>query len=221
MHRPLRALIPALAVATLAFASDLEAQACLGNASFSTNHLQLNADANFANDVQDFGASFVGGSGSYFAGVGVGGVSYDGAPSSLGVRGLLGTQVPVSSGSWQVCPVLRIGAGFGPSDFDGVGGDLSTRSFGFGFAVGGEMMRSDRLVLVPSLSLGFGYDQLKVSGGALPTTTDDTFGLAGFALGIVISDQLSIRPSISKPVSARNEDPIFGIGIALNYGGRR
>ena len=74
---------------------------------------------------------------------------------------------------------------------------------------------------MPSVSLGFQYDNLKVDGGLVDGSTSDTYGLAGFALGIVLNDALSIRPSITLPVSARFDDPILGIGVALNYGGRR
>jgi hypothetical protein len=211
-----------VAAAALVAPASLQAQACLGNPSFSTNHLQMGAGASFDKSSTSFGGTFVGGSETLFAGVGIGGATYDGVEgSTLTAGGTLGFQVPLSSGSTQVCPIASATFGFGPSDFDGLGTDFSSRAFTFGLSAGGELFRSERIRLVPAVSVGFAYAAGIFDGIAGETTETDTYGVAGAALGVVLSERLSVRPSVSFPIGLEGADPVFGIGFALNYGGRR
>lgn len=209
-------------VAAFVAPAALQAQACLGNPSFSTNHLQVGAGASFDKSSTSFGGNFVGGSETLFAGIGLGGATYDGVEgSTLTASGSLGFQVPLSSGSAQVCPIASAVFGFGPSDFDGLGTDFSSRAFTFGLSAGAELFRSERVRLVPALSIGFAYAAGIFDGVGGQTTETDTYGLAGAAVGVVLSERLSVRPSVSFPIGLDGADPVFGIGFALNYGGRR
>lgn len=213
-------LLAALAVSALPAVS--EAQSCLGNPSFSVNHLQLGANAQFETGATTFDANFVSGSESVFGGLGVGGVTYDDLEgSTLVVGGLLGYQVPVSSRGAQICPLLSVSQGFGPNDFDGLGSDFSVRTFRFGISMGTTLARAGRVALAPAASIGFAFAQRDFSGPLAPGNQTDTYGLAGVALGVLVSDALSIRPSVTLPFGLDENDPIFGIGFALNYGGRR
>lgn len=198
------------------------AQACLGNASFATGHLQLSADAATANNSTSFVAGLGGGSESVFGTLAIGGVQTEGiGGTQLLAGGSVGYQVPVTSGSLQMCPVLRAQFGFGPRDVDGLGTDLSSRAVGFGLSLGGEMLRAERLVLIPAVSLGFAYASSTADGVGGSVTDSDTYGLAGLTLGLVLNNQLSIRPGITVPFGLEDADPILGIGFTLNYGGRR
>lgn len=218
-HRFAQAVI---ALSLLAAPSLAAAQACLGNPSFAKGHLQLGADVQVDKRSTAFGASFVGGSESVFGGVGVGGVTYDDLDgSTLVLGGTLGYQVPISAGGAQICPVLTASQGNGPSDFDGLGTDLRSRNFGFGISMGTTLARGARVSLVPAASVGFAFTQVDLSGPLISDTQTETFGTAGVALGILVSDALSIRPNVRFPFGLDNADPIFGVGITLNYGGRR
>jgi hypothetical protein len=202
--------------------SALEAQACLGNPSFSTNHLQVGANAAFDKSSTSFGGSFVGGSETLFTGVSLGGATYDGiSGGSLQAGVAAGFQVPVTSGSMQVCPIVSADFGFGPSNFDGAGTDLRTQAFSFGLGAGGELFKTERLAIVPSLSMGFAYTAATRAGLLSSGTDTETYGIAGAAVGFVLSERLSVRPSVSFPIGLDGADPVFGVGIALNYGGRR
>lgn len=208
-------------VAPLATAA-LHAQACFGNASFASNHLQMNGDVAFNKDVEELGASFVSGSNSVFAGLGVVSSTVEGGDASVAVRGNLGYQVPVSPArSVQVCPVLRASVGLPAKNYDGLGGELTTQSYGLGLNLGGELIRAERLSLVPSLSVGVQRDVIRISGGTAPDNLQDTYAYAGLAVGIVVNNALSLRPSVTVPFEARLDSPIFGVGLALNFGGRR
>jgi hypothetical protein len=216
-------LIAAIALAAaVVVPGALEAQACLGNPSFSTNHLQVNAGASFDPSTTTFGGEFVGGSETLFTGLTVGGATYDGISGGTLLAGVrAGFQVPLTGGTLQVCPVAGAEFGFGPADLGGDRSDLRSRAFTFGLAAGGELLRTDRVAIVPSLSLGFAYTGTTVTGLIATETESETFGLAGAALGVVLSDRLSVRPSVSFPIGLDGADPIFGIGFSLNYGGRR
>lgn len=212
-----------LCFAALLAPAGLAAQTCLGNPSFRVNHLQLAGEALFDENVTTFGAMFTGGSNSYFGGLGAGGASTDGVDgTTLLVRGQVGSQVPVSaSGAAQVCPILTAELGFGPDDIDGLGTNYGSRAFGFGLALGGVMASTGMLELVPSISAGFQYRAgiFDAVGGS--TTVSDTYGTVGAALGLVMNQSLALRPSVTLPVGIEDAKPIFGIGVTLNYGGRR
>jgi hypothetical protein len=214
-------LLSALALSLPLASSTLQAQSCLGYPSFSANHLQMNAGASFSSDFEQFGANFVSGSNTIFAGLGVGGTRNTGSNSSLEARGLLGSQVPVGqSARWQICPVLNASYGTGPDDLALPGNDVTTAGAGFGLALGGELSRSETLAIVPSFQLGFQYERINIEGLGGETLTD-TYGTVGVGVGFVFSNQLSLRPSVTIPTREGSNEPIFGISVALNYGRRR
>lgn len=222
MRLSARRFVPALAAATLALSSDLGAQACLGNPSFSTNHLQLAGAYTFSSDFEELGAGWTSGSNSYFGGLGLSSYAVEGSDANVRVGGRVGSQVAVTgSGRVQACPMLTASYGLTTKDYNGTGGDLHTQSYGLGLAVGGNLMQGGRVAFVPSVSATVLRDVFRVTGGVAPADEQDTYVLAGAALGIVLSDALAIRPAFAIPVKASFDEPVFSIGIVLNYGGRR
>jgi hypothetical protein len=219
----LRSFTTVAAAVLLAAPATAFAQTCLGNPSFANGHLQLTADVAANADATAFGVGLGGGSESVFGAAQLGGVTYDAIDgSTLLVGGSMGYQVPVSStGSAMICPVVSGAYGFGPRDFDGLGTDLQTRAFNFGLSLGFDALRTDRMRVVPALSAGFVYAASIFDAMGTSTTQDDTYGVAGFALGLVLNDQLSIRPTVSVPFGLDGAEPSYGIGFTLNYGGRR
>lgn len=112
--------------------------------------------------------------------------------------------------------------GFGPNNVGGLGDtDLQTRAFNFGLSLGFDALRSDRLRVVPALSAGFVYAATIFDATGGSTTVDDTYGVAGLTLGLVLNDQLAIRPTVSVPFGVDGAEASYGIGFTLNYGGRR
>lgn len=222
MHR-LRVFTVVAATLFLALPSAAFAQTCLGNPSFANGHLQLAADVSTNKDATAFGVGVGGGSESLFGAAQVGGVTYDAFDgSTLLVGGSLGYQVPVSStGSAMICPVLSGAYGFGPNDVDGLGTDLQTRALNFGLSLGFNALRAERLRVVPAISAGFVYAASVFDGVGGSSTLDDTYGVAGITLGLVLNDQLAIRPTVSLPFGLDGAEPSYGIGFTLNYGGRR
>ncbi len=202
-------LLPATAVA----------QACLGNPSFAVNHLQLAGGVAFSQDVSTFGVTFTGGSESGFAGLGVGGVNLDGSAATT-FHGSAGYQVRASSGGGvQVCPLLALEYGTGPKDLIAPGSDQTTRGAQLALAIGGETMVRSEFRLIPTLIVGFNHLQTRTESP--DSDVSDSFGSIGAGVGIVLGNRLSLKPSITQRISAANEDLIFGLGVTLNFGGRR
>lgn len=219
---PARFLLSFAAFSFVALPVSLRAQACLGNPSFSVNHLQVAAGAAFDENATSFSGTFVGGSETLFTGLSLGGATYDGISGASLLAGVSGGfQVPLSSGSAQVCPIVGATFGFGPSDFDGSGTNFRSQAYNFGLAAGGELFRSERLAVVPSLSVSFVYTAATATGLVSTSTETDTYGMAGAAVGLLLSDRLSVRPSVNVPVGLDGAGPVLDIGFALNYGGRR
>lgn len=221
MRRSLRVIFPA-ALLIAAIPAAAVAQACLGNASFASNHLQMSGGYTFTSDFDELGASFTSGSNSVFAGLGVSSYSVEGGDPNLRIGGSLGYQVPVSAnGRVQACPLLRATYGLPTDDYNGTGGELTTQSYGLGLAFGGVLLQRERLALVPSVQASVQRDLFTVRGGLAPDDLADTYATVGVALGIVMNDVLSLRPSVSVPIDASFDEPLFGIGLSLNYGRRR
>ncbi|HRQ77840.1 MAG TPA: hypothetical protein PLY94_04510 [Gemmatimonadaceae bacterium] len=221
MRRPFRAAVrTALLLAALPAVA--VAQVCLGNASFANNHLQMSGAYTFTSDFDELGAAFTSGSNSVFAGLGVSSYSVGGGDPNLRIGGSLGYQVPVSaSGRVQACPLLRATYGLPTDDYNGTGGELTTQSYGLGLAFGGVLLQRERLALIPSVQASVQRDIFTIRGGLVPDDIADTYATVGLALGIVMNDALSLRPSVSLPMNAAFDEPLFGIGLSLNYGRRR
>jgi hypothetical protein len=221
MRLALRSILSALILGAVLPAVGA-AQACLGNASFAANHLQMHGGYTFTSDFDELGASFVSGSNSVFAGLGASSYAVEGGDPNLRIAGSLGYQVPVSaSGRLQACPLLRVSYGLPTDDYNGTGSELTTQSYGLGLAFGGPLLQRERLALVPSVQATVQRDVFTLRGGLAPDDIADTYATLGFALGIVMNEALSLRPSISVPFDASFDEPVFGIGLSLNYGRRR
>lgn len=221
--RPFRRALLSCALLLLVTPAVVAAQTCLGNPSFANGHLQLDADVQTNDDATAFGVGFGGGSESVFGTLRLGGTTYEALEgTTVLVGGRLGYQVAaVSSGNVQICPTLAASFGFGPNDFDGAGTDLTTRGASFGLSLGFGLMQADRIRLIPALSAGFVYAENILENSFGSTSETDAYGVAGAALGIVLNDALSIRPSVMVPFGLDGAEPTYGIGFTLNYGGRR
>lgn len=221
MRRSIRLFVPALLM-FVAVPATVAAQVCVGNASFAANHLQMSGSYTFTSDFDELGAAFTSGSNSVFVGLGVSSFSVEGGDPNLRIGGSLGYQVPVSaSGRVQACPLLRATYGLPTDDYNGTGGELTTQSYGLGLAFGGVLMQRERLALIPSVQASVQRDIFTVRGGLAPDDVADTYATVGVALGIVMNDALSLRPSASLPINAAFDEWLFGVGLSLNYGRRR
>jgi outer membrane protein with beta-barrel domain len=219
-----RSLVVSLALLAIV-RSPVVAQTCQGLASFSTGKMQVAANAQFPE-----GAKIWAGSVSYgmpsgaFVGADVSNTSInDDGGSSLGFGAHAGYQMKLGrTGKVNLCPVARFALGMGPDD-EAANLNSSSTDLHFGFALGTEMGASQQMRILPTAGLGLQYSKAKeeiTSGpGAGTTELSETYALARLGVGLVVNQQISIRPTVDIPLGRDvSNDPTFGITVGYNFG---
>lgn len=215
MRRTLVALLALFA----AVSAPAAAQTCLGLASFSNGPIQVAGHGSFTQGVNSFGGSLgYGLPHSVFGSAAVSTTSYDVVnASSLGIGATVGYQMTLGkSAQAQLCPTASFGVGNGPDD-QAAGINESRRSANVGFSVGTSMAASPRMQIVPNAGLSLAYGKSKREGVAV-VETSDTYGLARLGVGVVISQNMSVRPSVDIPLGLAGSDPTFGLTLGYNFG---
>jgi hypothetical protein len=218
-----RSLVVSLALLAIV-RSPAVAQTCQGLASFSTGKVQVAAEAQFPEGAKVWGGSFTYGMPSgFYAGADLSNTSInnDGG-SSLGIGAHAGYQMKLGrTGKLNLCPVARFALGMGPDD-DAAQINSSSTDMHFGFALGTDMGQNPRMRIIPTAGLGLQYSKLKVEDtgpGGSTVEGSETYGLARLGVGLVVNQQISIRPTIDIPLGRDfSNDPTFGITVGYNFG---
>ena len=201
------------------------AQTCMGLASFSAAPMQVTANGQFSDLSNTFGATVgYGIPSSAYGNLGVSTTSVDGVDGSqLGIAARAGYQMALGkSRQVQVCPNASFGLGMGPND-DAAGVDQSGRSATVGLNVGTVMGANPRMKIIPSVGLSYAYGKQKAEddAGATLFEVSNSYGLAQVGVGIVLNQNISIRPSVDIPLGLEGSDPTFGLTLGYNFGGSR
>ena len=215
-----RALLLSLAL-PLMLGGQAAAQACVGMPSFSSGRMQVGAGATFADGTSGFGGTFGYGSPKSFYGkAGIGSTSYDGFDGSsfdLNLGG--GYQIPLQSRSTaQVCPMANLSFASGPNDILGQGIDMSSRTFAFGAALGGQVGRNPRMQILPNASFQFANTRISLDDGTDSASGSESYGLLTLGTGFVFNSRYSLNPSISLPMGLEGSDASFSIAGAIHFG---
>lgn len=216
-----RTLVASL-VLVAAVSAPAAAQTCLGLASHSAGQMQVTGNASFTDLANTFGGTFGYGLPSgVFGKAGVATTSYDGVDgSAIDLGAQAGYQMSV--GKAAICPVASFSLGMGPKDIDGAGTDLSSRQGTFGLAVGTAMGASQRMQIVPAVSLGLAYRSDKIEDATSSLSVSETYAQAGLGVGLVFNQNITVRPSVTIPVGLLgNNDPTFGLTVGMNFGSKR
>ncbi|HEX2249708.1 MAG TPA: hypothetical protein VHH32_05130 [Gemmatimonadales bacterium] len=218
MRRSLAILLSLLAI----IRTPAAAQTCMGLASFSAAPVQVTANGNFSDLTTTFGAT--GGYGipaGVYGNVGISTTSYDGVEgSALALAARTGYQLNLSTARQiQVCPTASFELGMGPNDEIG-GVEQSGRTATVGLALGAEMVAGPRMRVVPSAGLYLGHSKQKAENteGATLFEISNTFGLAQVGVGIILNQNISLRPSIDIPLGYEGNDATFGLTLGYNFG---
>jgi hypothetical protein len=198
------------------------AQTCVGMPSFTSGHMQVAGGGAFTDGVNSFGASLgYGVPAGLYGKAGLGTTDYDGLDGSSfdlnlsgGYQTTMGRRHDVA-----VCPVANFSYGSGPNDIGGSGVDMSSTSIGFGFMAGKVLGRNPRMQFIPNAGLGFAYSKIKLedsAGGSVDGS--DSYALATMGVGLLFNSSVSVNPSLSFPIGQEGGDPVFGLGVALNFG---
>jgi hypothetical protein len=219
-----RSLVVSLALLAIV-RSPAVAQTCMGLASFSTAPMQVTANGQFGDLANTFGATVgYGIPSSVYGNLGVSTTSYDGIDgSTLGLGAHVGYQMAVGKARQvQVCPNASVGIGKGPND-DAAGVDQSSRSATVGLNVGTVLGANPRMKIIPTAGLSYAYGKSKAEDDAGATLFEfsDSYGLAQLGVGIVLNQNISVRPSVDIPLGLEGSDPTFGLTLGYNFGSSR
>jgi len=219
-----RSLVVSLALLAIV-RSQAVAQTCQGMASFSAGQMQASGNAQFGSTTNSFGAGISYGlpSGLY-AGANLSTTSFDGInQSSLGVGANVGYQMAVGKGSKiSLCPVARLAIGMGPDDA-AFNINSSSTDLHFGLAVGTRMGTNPRMQFLPTAGLGLQYTKFKVQNtapGGSTVEASETYPLARLGLGLIVNQQISVRPTVDIPISSNLNETSFGVTVGYNFGNK-
>jgi hypothetical protein len=197
------------------------AQTCMGLASFGAAPVQMTANGNFSDLATTFAAAVgYGTPSSAYGNVGVSTTSYDGDGSALGLAARAGYQMNLGAARQiQLCPNAGFEMGMGPNDEIG-GVDRSSRIATVGLNVGAEMVAGPRMKVVPSAGLSFAYGKQKAENteGATLFEISNSYGVAQVGIGIILNQNISVRPSVDIPLGYEGSNPTFGLTLGYNFG---
>ena len=217
-----------LAAAALLPAARLEAQSCLGNASFDVHPVRLGGSIGSSNDVTTLGLDVnFGQREGTFGGVGIGLTQFDDDgidEDATTISGSLGYQIPLgttrSSRGPQVCPIGAVGYTLGPDV-----GNVDTRILTLqgGFALGAPVTLTPAVRLTPFGALSLLHQRLSISDDDNDQDFDESEsgGIFNLGAGLIFNDRFTIRPSVDIPIGFDNSDTGFSLTLGLSFGGPR
>ena len=217
-------LVSLLALFTL-IRTPAVAQVCRGLAPPPSNQLQVTGSGTVASGLKSVGAAVAYGVSRAFGGVGLGSTSVEALEkSALDLGATLGYRIPVAaSGRAELCPTVRIGLQVGPNNAFESAVDRSTFSAVVGATAGTSIVLGPQAALVPAVGLGLAYSRVKADNqaGANLFRISESYALAQLHIGIVLNQNISVRPSVDLPLGQEGGDPTFGLTVGYNFGSRR
>jgi hypothetical protein len=146
----------------------------------------------------------------------------DSNESATNYGGHFGFALPVDQGKKvELCPTLTVDAvsaeietGFGAAE-------LSGTRFGAGFGVGGVASSSPTFDFVPFGSVAYNHAKSKLTFGGTTDETSDDFGILTLGAGFVLNKIVTLQPNVAIPFGIDDNDPVYGITVAFNFGKKK
>ena len=218
-----RSLVVSLALLAIV-RSPAVAQTCMGLASFSNAPMQVTGNGMFSSGVNSFGATVgYGMQSGLWGNLGVQTLSIDGAsshPLNIGAHAGYETAVGKSRNPIHVCPNASFSIGNGPDD---VNFNASTQDATLGVNFGTVLSGSNpRMKIVPTAGISWAHTKLsaKDSVGTSLGSASDSYGLAQLGIGLVMNQNISIRPSVDIPLGLTGSNARFGMTLGYNFGSK-
>jgi hypothetical protein len=216
-----RSLVVSLALLAIV-RSPAVAQTCMGLASFSNAPMQLTGNGDFSSGVKSFGTTVgYGMQSGLWGNLGVATMSIDGAtshPLNIGAQAGYETAVGKSRNPIHVCPNASFSIGNGP---DAPNFNASTQDITLGVNFGTVLPGSASMKIVPTAGFAYAHNKLsaKDSSGTSLGSASASYGLAQLGVGLVMNENISIRPSIDIPLKS-GYDTRFGVTLGYNFGSK-
>jgi hypothetical protein len=218
-----RSLVVSLALLAIV-RSPAVAQTCMGLASFTNAPLQVTGNGMFSSGVNSFGAAVgYGMQSGLWGNLGVQTLSIDGAsshPLNIGAHAGYETAVGKSRNPIHVCPNASFSVGNGPDDVNfNASSQDATLGVNFGTVLGGS---NPRMKIVPTAGISWAHTKLsaKDSAGTSLGSASDSYGLAQLGIGLVMNQNISIRPSVDIPLGLTGSNARFGMTLGYNFGSK-
>jgi hypothetical protein len=218
-----RSLVVSLALLAIV-RSPAVAQTCMGLASFSNAPMQVTGHGQFSTGVNSFGGAVgYGMQSGLWGNLGAETMSIDNAashPLRIGAQAGYETAVGKSRNPIHVCPNASFTVGNGPDDvnFNASTQDV-TLGVNFGTVMGGS---NPRMKIVPTAGISWAHTKLsaKDDAGTSLGSASDSYGLAQLGVGLVMNQNISIRPSVDIPVGLTGSNARFGMTLGYNFGSK-
>jgi len=217
-----RSLVVSLAILAIV-RSPAMAQTCMGLASFSNAPVQVTGNGTFASGINTFGGTIgYGMQSGLFGNVGAATMSIDGATSSpLRVGGQVGYQMALgkSSNQIQVCPNATLGISNGP---DLANANQTFRDATVGLNFGTVLGANPRMKIVPTAGLSYANSHVsaKDANDVSLGSASESYALAQLGVGLVLNQNISVRPSVDIPLGLTGSDARFGLTLGYNFGSK-
>lgn len=205
-------------------AAQAAAQQCIGLPGIQTRMASVEGGMQFPEERTVLSAGLNGSlRNGAFGGVAVSRLEFDEVDANataLGVRA--GIEVGLgTTRTVRFCPVVSATFVSGPDgELLGVRVDNDARAIAVGGSVGGAVVLTDALRLVPYGGLSL-LQQRFERKGLFPRRFTDTGALLDVGLGLEINRFLVLRPTLAVPFGFEaDEDAVLGVSIALGFGER-
>jgi hypothetical protein len=221
----LKSIVPAVVAGLFTLgANSLEAQSCLGTASFTAGPARLGVAGAFPEGAKEFGGQLAYGQvNGGFGAVSVARATANDADVSSMTYGVTGGyQLNLGQrGGAQLCPVG--GLSYSTTDeveFLGSSIDASARTFQAGLAVGAPLNAGATAQLVPFGSLSLANTSATVTVDGEDSSNDETYGVMQLGAGLVLGRAITVQPSVSIPLGLEDADAVFSVAMGFNFGAR-
>ena len=211
--------------ASLFVSSFAAAQRCQGFASFQRRPIHAFVRGQLGDESRWYAAGVALGSTGAFGELELGAIDVDAfdAASSRTTRGAVGYQVPLNErGTAQLCPIAQAVFASGPKNVNESGLDYSETDFSFGLAAGVVANgTAPQVEIIPTGSIAFGNanSTYTASSGSVSDTHSGAFGVFSLGVGLVLDQETSITPSVSRPFGVSGASTTFTIRVAFAFGG--
>lgn len=204
----------------------MNAQRCLGTASFADGHLRAKVGTSSVADWRYYQLGLtIGRERGAFVGVDASRGTYkyfDLADNGLGAS--VGYQLSFGR-RWQLCPRLHVSRSTSTWIVGGTHVDYWSTSRGISAALGVTAWSSRRFDLVPSAELTYAIASARMQSARQGIEREATgsvrAGGLAIAPGLIFGKAVTLRPFVNYPVGNKGAENVYGASIAFSFGSRK
>ena len=212
--------------ALVATPAAVNAQRCLGTASFADGQLRAHIGTSSVPGYQSYSVGLsLGHDRGAFVGASASRGEYDNSDITFnGLGASVGYQVPVGT-RVQVCPQVFVGRSTSTWYAGRSHVDYWSTATGISTAVGVTAWSSRRFDLVPSAELAYtrSSGRMQAASGGVENEARGTYGSGGLLLapGLIFGKVITVNPFISLPVGVRGAKHVTGVSFAISFGSKQ